>query len=214
MKKVVFLGSKEIGYQSLAFMYEKMESLKFEIVAVGTNKKRDGGMLDFCSARGIRVLANLDELLGLDFDILLSVQYHEILKPHILKCAKEIALNLHLAPLPEYRGCNQFSFALFNEDKEFGVTLHKMDCGIDSGDIAFQMRFEIPQDYFVEDLVLLANDYGLKLLKDSLPRILSGDYTLTPQKSIPANRREYHARSEIESLKYVRLESCGGEGFN
>ena len=213
MKKIVFLGAKEIGKQCLQELFARQDTLDFALVAVGTSP-RGQAVKEFCIQHKIPLLTDLNGLFELDFDILFSVQYHQILKPQHIFCAKEIALNLHLAPLPEYGGCNQFSFAILNEDKEFGVTIHQMDEGIDNGAIAFQKRFKIPKNCFVEELVELANTYGVELFSENLEKMIKGDYRLIPQDSIFSPRREFHKRIEIESLKHIRLESCGGGGFN
>lgn len=213
MKKVIFLGAKEIGKKCLAEVFARQEELGFTLLSVGASPKAEG-VRRFCMQHKIPMIADLDELLSLDFDILFCVQYHQILKPEHIFCAKEIAFNLHLAPLPEYRGCNQFSFAIFNEDKEFGVSIHKIDEGIDSGDIAFERRFKIPQNCFVEELVELANAYGVELFCENLEKMIKGEYRLIPQKDIYATKREFHLRNEINTLKVVNLHSCGGGGFN
>ncbi|WP_238699076.1 formyltransferase family protein [Helicobacter sp. MIT 05-5294] len=213
MKKIVFLGGKELGAKCLEELFSRQAKLDYEILAVGV-APRGKEIKEFCQHKGIRILSDIQELLELEFDILLSVQYHEVLSSFLLKCAQEIALNLHLAPLPEYRGCNQFSFAILNEDKEFGVSIHKMEGRVDGGDIAFQVRFEIPKNCFVGELVDLANKKGFELFCDSLPKILKGEYSLISQDSIYSCRREFHTRAEIENLKNIHLESCGGGGFN
>ena len=213
MKKIVFLGAKEIGKQCLQELFVRQDALDFTLVAVGTSPRGEA-VKEFCIQHKIPLLTDLNVLFELDFDILLSVQYHQILKPQYIFCAQEIALNLHLAPLPEYRGCNQFSFAILNEDKEFGVTIHQIDSGIDSGAIAFQTRFAIPQNCFVGELVEMANKAGFELFCENLEKIIAGNYTLIPQGSIESARREFHLRSEIESLKYIKLaEVCGGGGL-
>lgn len=212
MKKVIFLGAKEIGGKCLQELFARQDALDFMLLAVGTSP-RGQVVKEFCTQHKIPIIASLDELFKLDFDILFSVQYHQILKPQHIFCAQEIALNLHLAPLPEYRGCNQFSFAILSEDKEFGVSIHQMDEGIDNGAIAFQKRFKIPKNCFVEELVELANTYGVELFSENLEKMIKGDYQLIPQDSIFSPRREFHKRIEIESLKHIRLESCGGGGL-
>ncbi|MDE6958230.1 MAG: hypothetical protein K2O80_01545, partial [Helicobacter apodemus] len=199
MKKVVFLGAKEIGRKCLTELFARQEELGFILLSVGTSPKGEG-VREFCMRHKILMIADLDELLSLDFDILFCVQYHQILKPQHIFCAKEIAFNLHLAPLPEYRGCNQFSFAIFNEDKEFGVSIHKIDEGIDSGDIAFEKRFLIPKDCFVEELVELASEYGFRLFANHLKQMIKGEYRLMQQKDIYATKREFHLRNEINAL--------------
>ncbi|WP_233704124.1 formyltransferase family protein [Helicobacter mesocricetorum] len=213
MKKVVFLGAKEIGRKCLAEVFARQKELDFTLLSVGTSPRGEG-VRAFCMQHKIPMIADLDELLKLDFDILFCVQYHQILQLQHILCAKEIALNLHLAPLPEYRGCNQFSFAILNEDKEFGVSIHKIDSGIDSGDIAFEKRFLIPKDCFVEELVELASEYGFRLFANHLKQMIKGEYRLMPQKEIYATKREFHLRNEINALKEVNLHSCGGGGFN
>ena len=209
----MFLGAKEIGRQCLEILFQKQESLGFEILAVGTSP-RGVGVREFARAKGIPIIQDLDALLGLQFEILFSVQYHAILKKEHIACAREIAFNLHLAPLPQYRGCNAFSFAILNEDREFGVTIHRLEEGIDGGDIAFSRRFEIPSNCFVDELVELANAEGFKLFCENLEKMLQGEYGLIPQDSIKASRREFHLRSEIEALKCVDLQAAGGGGFS
>ena len=209
MKKVVFLGAKDIGEQCLRVLFERQENLDFKLIAVGTSV-RGNGVREFASVKRIPIIEDLNELLSLEFDILFSVQYHAILKKEHIECAKEIAFNLHLAPLPEYRGCNQFSFAILNEDREFGATIHRLECGIDSGDIVFEKRFEIPRDCFVDELVELANEAGFKLFCENLEKMLKGEYVLTPQNCIKTLRREFHLRNEIEALKCVDLQAAGG----
>lgn len=209
MKKVVFLGAKKIGLECLVELFARQEELGCEIVAVGTSQ-RGAEIKEFCKQQGIKEIQNLDDLLELEFDLLFSVQYHLILEQRHIDCASEMAFNLHLAPLPEYRGCNQFSFAILNEDKEFGVTLHQMDSGVDSGDIVFQRRFVIPKDCFVGELVELASKEGFLLFSEKLPNLIKGEYELTPQNQCEASRREFHYRSEIENLKCVDLYAGGG----
>lgn len=208
MKKIVFLGAKKIGFECLAQLFARQKELDYEIIAVGTSH-RGVEIKEFCKTHNIKEIQNLDDLLELEFDLLFSVQYHLILRQEHINCAREIAFNLHLAPLPEYRGCNQFSFAILNEDREFGVTLHKMDCGIDSGDIIFERRFAIPKDCFVGDLVELANQEGLQLFCEKLPCLINGEYEFIPQSNCVALKREFHYRREIEALKCVDLYGGG-----
>ena len=101
-------------------------------------------------------------------DFIYSVQYHQILKKEDIQKAGIIALNLHMAPLPEYRGCNQFSFALLDNKKEFGTTIHQLDAQIDHGDLLFEKRFPIPENCWIEQLYSLTYDASLLLFKESL----------------------------------------------
>ena len=153
---------------------------------------------------GIPVYQSLDEMP--ECDIIYSVQYHKILKEAHIAKARQIAVNLHMAPLPEYRGSNQFSFALLDQKKEFGTTLHRMDPMIDHGDILFQERFPIPDKCWVNELYQLTHDISLKLFISSLPAIISGQYQPIAQESLVAQYgTSMHYRKEMAGLKEIDL---------
>lgn len=153
---------------------------------------------------GLPVIDQPDDIPECDY--LISVQYHAILRAGHLERARRDAINLHLAPLPEYRGCNQFSLAILNQDVSFGVTLHRMDAGVDSGDILFEDRFALRDGLWVEDVVRIANERGAALFERSLPQIVAGNYAATPQADLVAERGTSTCRRrDIEEMKVVNL---------
>ena len=212
MKKVVYLGTKEIGKVCLEHLISQQNALGFEIVGVLTNQRqlgqvKNGTVSSVAFEAGIAVLSNLDEFLALPVvDIAISVQYHEILKTRHIAKANERFVNLHMAPLPEYRGCNQFSFAIINGDKEFGVTLHEIDEGIDSGPILTERRFPIPDGCFVGDLYSLAYQESILLFKESLHDLVGNQLKAEPQSARNGVKSELHFRNEIHRLKNIDLE--------
>ena len=138
-------------------------------------------------------------------DIGISVQFHLILKKVHIEKARKLFVNLHMAPLPEYRGCNQFSFAIINEDKLFGTTIHVLDEGIDSGDILFEKRFPIPNQPRISDLYNLTVGKSIKLFEESLPKLLNGDYSKRQQSSYYDRKKSFHLRKEINEIKRLDL---------
>lgn len=208
LKKIVFLGSKPIGYECLAHLIAMRDEFGFSIEGVLTqqrkefNPEKDLGLL--AQQAGIPLLHSLDEVPACD--ILYSVQHHEILKQPVIGKAAQIAVNLHMAPLPEYRGCNQFSMAIIDGKKEFGTTIHRIDTRIDHGDILFQERFAIPEDCWVQDLYDQTHDASLQLFRDSLGALIEGQYTLQPQQALEAlYGSSLHFRKEINALKQIDL---------
>lgn len=208
--RIVFLGSKPIGYQCLSFLLEKKDALNVEIIGVRTQARKEFGMehdlTELAAAHTIPLLASLDELPPCD--IIISVQHHELLRSQHIDQAKAIAVNLHLAPLPEYRGCNQFSFAIMDEVREFGATLHRIDTRIDHGDVLFEQRFSIPENCWVNDLYAMTFEAGLQLFRDTLEALVTGAYTPVPQSELMKTRpSSLHYRSEIQQLKQVNLDA-------
>jgi methionyl-tRNA formyltransferase len=209
MKKVVFLGSKPIGYRCFEYLLSAAPSLSIEVCGLLTQARKefdgDADLALLAAQHNVPIIANPDEIP--DCDLLYSVQYHLILKPHHIAKAKEIALNLHMAPLPEYRGSNQFSFAIIDGKKEFGTTIHEMDARIDHGDILYQKRFAIPEGCWINDLYQLTFDASVALFKETLADIVAGRYTKTPQQSLATKYgTSLHYRSEIASLKEIDMD--------
>lgn len=207
-KKVVFLGSKPIGYNCFKHLLSEQDNLNIDIVGVLTKKRKEfGGEHDLSALakeHNIPVLNGLQELP--ECDILYSVQYHEILKQKHIDKAKKAAINLHMAPLPEYRGSNQFSYAIIEGKKEFGTTIHLMDTRIDHGDILFQSRFPIPEGCWINDLYELTYEASLKLFKYTLGHVINGKYERLSQQDVEHKYgTSLHYRDEIANLKEIDL---------
>jgi len=208
-KKVVFLGSKPIGYECFAHLIEQSGQMGITVAGLLTRHRREfGGDYDLealAMANNIPVFGQPDDMP--ECDIIYSVQYHKILTQAQIAKARQVAVNLHMAPLPEYRGSNQFSFALLDGKKEFGTTIHNIDQLIDHGDILFQKRFAIPDNCWVNELYQLTYEASVKLFQDTIATIVSGDYTTYPQSALEASHgTSLHFRSEAEAIKVIDLD--------
>jgi methionyl-tRNA formyltransferase len=207
-KRIIFLGSKPIGYNCLQFLIDSQESLNIELIGILTQTRNEfkghNDLRSLAEVHNIPVIESLDAMP--ECDILYSVQYHQILKPKDIAKAKELALNLHMAPLPEYRGSNQFSFAILDGKEEFGTTIHKIDARIDHGDIIFQKRFAIPINCWAFELYELTFQASIKLFKQTLGHIISGNFKSVPQADLIASKgTSIHYRHEIVDIKRIDL---------
>lgn len=78
-----------------------------------------------------------------DADLLVSMSFNQILKKEIINLAGRGFINCHAGALPFYRGRNPLNWAIINGEKQFGITVHYVDEGIDTGDIVEQRLFPI-----------------------------------------------------------------------
>ena len=205
-KKLVFLGSKPIGFECLAYLISVKEDLGILLTGILTNTRKEFGnerdLGELAEQHGIPIIADMANIP--ECDILYSVQYHKILKQEHIDKATQAAVNLHMAPLPEYRGANQFSFAIMDKKKEFGTTIHLIDSRIDHGDILFQKRFPIPENCWVNDLYQLTFAASVSLFKETLANIIRGNYTPTPQAELEdIYGTSLHYKHEINDLKCI-----------
>jgi hypothetical protein len=89
---------------------------------------------------------NIEILHQLRPDILLSNHFNQILKKEVLEIATLGTFNLHPGKIPEYKGLFPTFWAILKGEKILGVTFHKIDTGIDTGEIIEENTFRISKN--------------------------------------------------------------------
>ncbi len=110
--------------------------------------------------------------LGSECDLGVSIGGSHIFTPEEIRRARCGIVNLHFAPLPEYRGRYSAGHALRNGDTAFGVTLHYVDRGIDTGPIIAQRFFHVEDDETVDSLRAKAFRVGCDLFVAWAPELV------------------------------------------
>lgn len=105
------------------------------------------------------------ELAAAGVDLLLNVHSLHVLPQELLRVPAGGAWNLHPGPLPRYAGLNAPSWAIYHGEARHGVTVHRMESGIDTGDIAFQQTFPISDSDTGLSLALRCAEAGVALLQ-------------------------------------------------
>jgi methionyl-tRNA formyltransferase len=150
MPNFAFLGQKPIGTACFKALLDQFDSsnVKFvvsnsrpkgwwndnEIFQLAKTSNTDFFDLDEVDNNGLQILVEKYEI-----DYLISVQYNKIISQQVLDLVLIDSFNLHLAPLPEYRGWHSASHCILNSDSSFGSTIHKINAQIDDGEI-FRLR--------------------------------------------------------------------------
>jgi methionyl-tRNA formyltransferase len=130
----------------------------------------------------------VDRLRWFHADIFVVIAYGKFLPPEVLDLPKHFCINVHASLLPKYRGAAPVNWAIMRGESETGVTVMKMDPGMDTGDIIAQVSCTIPDDMTSAQLRLKLADMGKQLLSESLPRIKAGTFTLLKQDHALATR--------------------------
>jgi methionyl-tRNA formyltransferase len=117
-------------------------------------------------------------------EVFVSMSFNQILKKEILSIPEKGFINCHAGALPFYRGRNILNWALINDEQEFGVTVHYIDEGIDTGDIILQNKALITDDDSYKTLLEKAIDLCDKTLYEALVNILNGKNHRIEQKKI------------------------------
>ncbi len=134
------------------------------------------------------------ELSGAGVDLLLNVHSLQIVPEAVLRVPRLGGFNLHPGPLPRYAGLNAPSWAIYHGEERHGVTVHRMEPGIDTGAIVYEKRFPIrPQDTGLS-LALRCVQEGLPLL-GRLLETAAADPAALPSLAQDASQRRYFGRA-------------------
>jgi methionyl-tRNA formyltransferase len=99
----------------------------------------------------------------------------------VLDLPKFGCINVHASLLPRWRGAAPIQAALLNGDETTGITIMRMDPGIDTGTVLSQKSIPIAHDDAAGTLATKLSSLGADLLMETLPAYLSGDTMPVPQ---------------------------------
>lgn len=148
-----------------------------------------GSVAQLCARKGITVHAPEDanhplwveRIAKLNADYLFSFYYRNLLSEALLATASKGAYNLHGSLLPAYRGRAPANWVLVNGESVTGVTLHRMVKRADAGAIVAQQPVAIERHDTALTLHGKLREAASSLLRDTLPLLIQGKTTETPQ---------------------------------
>jgi len=104
-----------------------------------------------------------------------------ILPPAVLELPERGCLNVHASLLPRHRGAAPIQAAILAGDTKTGITLMRMDSGLDTGDIIRSRSLPIDNTTDAPSLENALSAIGRDILMDTLPDWLAGTIQPTPQ---------------------------------
>jgi len=143
-----------------------------------------------------------DRIRSEQVEIILNVHSLHIIHEEVLAAARWGAYNLHPSPLPRYAGLNAISWAIYRGEKTHGVTVHKMEPGIDTGPIVFQAVFPIEDHDTALSVSFKCMQHGLRLMHKLLEVAATDprEIHLVPQ---DLSKREYFGAEIPEGGKLL-----------
>jgi len=189
------MGTAELSCASLAAL---LANASIRVVAVVTQPDKPRGRNLAAQPPPVKVLAQQAELPVLqparardpEFlaalrpyapDLVVVAAYGQILPATILELPKHGCLNVHTSLLPKYRGAAPIQWSIANGDSETGVTIMKMDAGMDTGAMLSQRNTAItPEDNGATLHDRLAG-LGAELLLATIPGYVAGEIQPRPQ---------------------------------
>ncbi len=192
--RVVFMGTPDFAVPSLKKLKE--EGYRIEVVVTQPDRPRGRGRRSTPSAvkqaaldlglsvfqpekiRDPDAVATLEALAP---DLIVTAAYGQILPQRILDLPAKGCINVHASLLPAYRGAAPIHWALIRGEKETGITIMKMDAGMDTGDIILQESLVISSKDNVGTLHTKLADLGSELLIQAVELIRLDEHAGMPQ---------------------------------
>lgn len=186
--RIIFMGTPELAAVSLAALLREPQ---FRVVAAVTQPDRPKGrdlkltpspVKEIALRTGLPVLQPekardetfVAELKSFQPDLIAVAAFGQILPKAILDLPPHGCLNVHTSLLPKYRGAAPIQWAIANGDSETGVTIMKMDAGMDTGDILTQRATPIQPEDNSQTLHDRLAQLGAELLVQTIPSLVSG----------------------------------------
>lgn len=180
---ICIAGKNDIAVNATEYLLLKYPQIP--LIAI-TNKSDTGinswqkSFTYFCLNNKIKIV-DLQDVYSIADLIFISLEFDRIIIPD--NFLSKNLFNIHFSKLPSYKGMYTSVMPLYYGEYESGVTLHKIDKGIDTGPIIDQLCFSIDISTTARNLYDLYLEYGMEIFKNNVEYILSGNYTTVPQSS-------------------------------
>ena len=116
----------------------------------------------------------LEVLKELNPEVIVVVAFGQLIPKTILELAPYGCINVHASLLPKYRGAAPIQWAVIDGEAETGVTIMRMDEGLDTGDMISKVTVPVLADETGGSLFDKLSEAGAKLLVETLPSLEDG----------------------------------------
>lgn len=191
--RVVFMGSPDFSLTSLRLLAQH-----YQVVGVVTQPDRASGRGRELKAPPVKILTQelnipvmqpqklrdpeaMQQLTEWNPDLIVVAAFGQILKKDVLEMPRYGCINIHASLLPRWRGAAPINAAVLAGDEETGVTIMKMDVGLDTGPMLAMKRIRIKPDDTAGSLFEALSTLGADLLIETLPAYMEGKLTPQPQ---------------------------------
>jgi methionyl-tRNA formyltransferase len=123
----------------------------------------------------------MEQLRGWAPELIVVAAFGQILKKDVLELPRFGCINVHASLLPRWRGAAPINAAILHGDQETGVTIMKMDVGLDTGPMLSQRSIRLTREDTAGSVFEKLSTLGADLLIETLPDYLSGRLMPIPQ---------------------------------
>ncbi len=183
---IVFVGSQSIGHYCLKEVLN--QGIKVDAVFTfepDSHEKWVNSVDTIAENYHIPIFSpeelTAEKIKEINPDTILIVGYRKIIPQKILDITKNGVIGIHASLLPHLRGQAPLNWSIILGDINTGVTMFKMNHGIDTGDIIGQKEIRISSKDTIIEVKQRIQELSVKLISEFLPKILNGTAIMTKQ---------------------------------
>jgi methionyl-tRNA formyltransferase len=207
---ILLAGEESAGIQTLRALADS----DHRIVAVMASQSNNNGALtnlwetaeklgyQTWPAKLVKDPRFADEVRAAEVDVILNIHSLFIINKEVVSAPRIGCFNMHPGPLPRYAGLNAVSWAIYRGETSHGVTIHKMEPGIDTGPIVYQELFDIDDSDTGLTLSAKCVRSGIALVL-RLMETASTDPAAIPLTPQDLTKREYFGREIPQNGKLL-----------
>jgi methionyl-tRNA formyltransferase len=194
MTRIVFMGTPDFSVPVLRRLLDD----GYNVIAVVTQPDRPVGRkrvltpppvkaealkhdIPVYQPEKIRQQEELDKILALNPDLIVTAAFGQILPNQLLEAPKYGCINVHASLLPELRGGAPIHYAIIQGKEKTGISIMYMVEKLDAGDILTQVEVPVTDADTVGSLHDKMSAAGADLLSETIPKLLKGEITPVPQ---------------------------------
>ncbi len=185
--RVVFMGTPDFAVGTLRALVEAGHDVVGVVTQPDKPKGRGKAMqptpvkeaameygIPVYQPRRVREPEFFEILKGLEPEVIVVVAFGQIIPQCMLDLPPYGCINVHASLLPKYRGAAPIQWAVIDGEEVSGVTIMRMDAGLDTGDMISKVIVPITKEETGESLFDKLSEAGAKLLVETLPSIVNG----------------------------------------
>ena len=185
--RLVFMGTPDFAVPSLEALIA--EGWPIDLVVTQPDRPKGRGQkttaspvkvaaekagLPIFQPQKLRTRESYERVAALKPDLLIVVAYGALLGPRFLELPKIAPINVHASLLPKFRGAAPIHWAVSLGERESGVSIMKMELGLDSGPVYHKRKLELAHDESAGSLHDKLAPLGAEALLEALPGICAG----------------------------------------
>lgn len=203
MRKVVLFADGVVGRDAVRVSLDFDPDSVAGVVCLPGRKLFDDRVTRHVEFVNADVRSTAEKIKALNGDVFILAWWPIVLAPTFLLLGQSMTLNMHPSLLPHCRGKDP-NFWTLRDELPFGVTIHHVDAGIDTGDIAFQRA--LPYGWTDDGQTLYERACGemVDLYRAIYPRIVGGDVPRIKQSPDLGN---FHRRRDLDEASKIDLDA-------